>query len=207
MIQNFKKKNIPNFYNLPLILNRRNLLQDTKLMLFIQLTGLSGSGKSTIANGVKKMLQSSGYRVEVVDGDVYRKKICSDLGFSMTDRHENIRRLGFVSNRFAENGIIAILAAINPYEEIRKELLSYGPHVKTIWINCDMDTLMKRDTKQLYQRAMLPDDHPDKIKNLTGVNDPYELPQNPDLVLNTAVEEEDRSIEILFNYIVKNINS
>ncbi len=176
-------------------------------MLFIQLTGLSGSGKSTIANGVKKLLQSNDYRVEVVDGDVYRKKICSDLGFSRMDRHENIRRLAFVSNRFAENGIIAILAAINPYEEIRKELLLYGPHVKTVWINCDMDTLMKRDTKQLYQRAMLPDDHPDKIKNLTGVNDPYELPQNPDLILNTALENEHKSIELLFNYIVKNINA
>jgi adenylylsulfate kinase len=207
MIQNFKKKNIPNFYNLPLILYRRNLLQDTKLMLFIQLTGLSGSGKSTIANGVKKLLQSNGYCVEVVDGDVYRKKICSDLGFSRIDRHENIRRLGFVSNRFAENGIIAILAAINPYEEIRKELLLYGGHVKTVWINCDMDTLVKRDDKQLYKRAMLPDEHPDKIKNLTGVNDPYELPQNPDLVIDTAADDENRSIEILFNYIVKNLNS
>ena len=185
----------------------QKFIYETKLMLFIQLTGLSGSGKSTIANGVKKMLQSNGYRVEVVDGDVYRKKICPDLGFSRMDRHENIRRLGFVSNRFAENGIIAILAAINPYEDIRKELLLYGPHVKTVWINCDLDTLMKRDTKQLYHRAMLPDDHPHKIKNLTGVNDPYELPQNPDLVLNTAIEEEDKSIEILFNYIVKNINA
>ena len=120
---------------------------------------------------------------------------------------ENIRRLGFVSNRFAENGIIAILAAINPYEEIRKELLLYGGHVKTVWINCDMDTLVKRDDKQLYKRAMLPDEHPDKIKNLTGVNDPYELPQNPDLVIDTAADDENRSIEILFNYIVKNLNS
>jgi len=176
-------------------------------MLFIQLTGLSGSGKSTIANGVKKLLQSNGYRVEVIDGDVYRKKICPDLGFSRTDRHKNIRRLGFISNKFAEHGIISILAAINPYEEIRKELLLYGRHVKTVWINCDMDTLVKRDNKQLYKRAMLPDDHPDKIKNLTGVNDPYELPENPDLVIDTAAEDEDTSIEILFNYIVKNITS
>jgi adenylylsulfate kinase len=176
-------------------------------MLFIQLTGLSGAGKSTIANGVKKLLQSNGYRVEVIDGDVYRKKICPDLGFSRVDRNENIRRLAFVSNKFAENGIISILAAINPYEEIRKELLLYGPHVKTVWINCDIDTLIKRDDKQLYKRAMLPDDHPDKIKNLTGINDPYELPENPDLVINTAVEDENRSIEILFDYILKNINS
>lgn len=175
-------------------------------MLFIQLTGLSGSGKSTIANGVKELLQGSGFRAEVIDGDVYRKKLCSDLGFSKSDRHENIRRLGFVANKFAEDGIISILAAINPYEEVRKELSMYGPHVKTVWINCDLNTLIKRDTKQLYKKAMLPDDHPDKIKNLTGVNDPYESPENPDLVINTAIESEDKSVKILFEYIIKKIN-
>jgi adenylylsulfate kinase len=175
-------------------------------MLFIQLTGLSGAGKSTIAGGVKKLLESNGFHVEVIDGDIYRKKLCSDLGFSKEDRHENIRRLGFVSNKFAENGIISILAAINPYEEIRKELSLYGPHVKTVWIDCDLDVLIKRDTKQLYKKAMLPDDHPDKINNLTGVNDPYEPPENPSLIINTEFESEETSIRILFDYIIQNIN-
>ena len=175
-------------------------------MLFIQLTGLSGSGKSTIANGVKKLLESNGFRVEVIDGDIYRKKLCPDLGFSKVDRHENIRRLGFVSNRFAENGIISILAAINPYEEIRKELSDFGPHVKTVWIDCDLDILIKRDTKQLYKKAMLPDDHPDKIINLSGINDPYEPPESPGLIINTSLENEETSIKILFDYIMRNIN-
>jgi len=174
-------------------------------MLFIQLTGLSGSGKSTIAIGVKKLLESNGFHVEVIDGDIYRKKLCPDLGFSKEDRHENIRRLGFVSNKFAENGIISILAAINPYEEIRKELSLYGPHVKTVWIDCNLDLLVKRDTKQLYKKAMLPDNHPDKIKNLTGVNDPYEAPENPGLTINTGIESEETSIRILFDYIMQNI--
>lgn len=175
-------------------------------MLFIQLTGLSGSGKSTIAGGVKKLLESNGYRVEVIDGDIYRKKLCPDLGFSKEDRHENIRRLGFVSNKFAVNGIISILAAINPYEEIRKELALYGPHVKTVWIDCDLDILIKRDTKQLYKKAQLPDDHPEKINNLTGVNDPYEPPETPDLIINTGIESEEASIKMLFDYIMQNIN-
>jgi adenylylsulfate kinase len=175
-------------------------------MLFIQLTGLSGAGKSTIAGGVKKLLETSGLRVEVVDGDIYRKKLCPDLGFSKEDRNENIRRLGFVSNKFAANGIISILAAINPYEEIRKELSLFGPHVRTVWIDCDLDTLIERDPKQLYKKAMLPDDHPDKIYNLTGVNDPYEPPENPDLVINTANESEEVSIRMLFDYITRNIN-
>lgn len=175
-------------------------------MLFIQLTGLSGSGKSTIANGVKKLLESNGLRVEVIDGDIYRKKLCPDLGFSKEDRNENIRRLGFVSNKFAINGIISILAAINPYEEIRKELSEYGPHVKTVWVDCDLGLLIKRDTKQLYKKAMLPDDHPDKINNLTGVNDPYELPENPNLIINTTSESEETSIRILYDFIVQNLN-
>jgi adenylylsulfate kinase len=176
-------------------------------MLFIQLTGLSGSGKSTIANGVKALLQSSGFGVEVIDGDVYRKKLCPDLGFSKEDRNENIRRLGFVSSKFAEHGIISILAAINPYEEIRKELSLYGSHVKTVWINCDLDILIKRDTKQLYKKAMLPDDHPDKVKNLTGVNDPFETPENADLVINTGNESEEASIKILYDYIVEMVKN
>ena len=171
-------------------------------MLFIQLTGLSGSGKSTIAKGVKELLKSNDMHVEVIDGDIYRKKLCPDLGFSKEDRHENIRRLGFVSNKFAVNGIVSILAAINPYEEIRKELSMYGPHVKTVWINCDLDILIQRDTKQLYKKAMLPDDHPDKVKNLTGVNDPYESPENADLIINTGFESEESSIKLLYDFII-----
>jgi adenylylsulfate kinase len=176
-------------------------------MLFIQLTGLSGSGKSTIANGVKELLETNGLRVEVIDGDIYRKKLCPDLGFSKEDRHENIRRLGFVSNKFALNGIISILAAINPYNEIRKELSDFGPHVKTVWIDCDLDLLIKRDTKQLYKKALLPDGHPDKINNLSGVNDPYEPPANPHLIINTGMETVETSIEKLFDYIMRNIKN
>ncbi|MFI5131965.1 MAG: adenylyl-sulfate kinase [Chitinophagales bacterium] len=175
-------------------------------MLFIQLTGLSGSGKSTIANGVKKLLESNGFRAVVIDGDIYRKKLCPDLGFSKEDRHENIRRLGFISNQFAVNGIISILAAINPYEEIRKELLLFGPHVKTVWIDCHLDLLIKRDTKQLYKKAMLPDGHPDKINNLSGVNDPYEPPETPNLIISTSFESEETSIKKLYDYIMLNIN-
>lgn len=174
-------------------------------MLLIQLTGLSGSGKTTIANGVKKLLEQKDYRVEVIDGDIYRKILCNDLGFSKEDRNENIRRLGFVANLLATNGVIAILAAINPYEEIRRELRRYGPHVSTVWINCDIETLIKRDTKQLYKKAMLPDNDPAKINNLSGVNDPYESPQNPELVINTNLQSEGECIETLVSFILKKV--
>ena len=77
-------------------------------------------------------MTEKGYRIEIIDGDFYRKILCPDLGFSKEDRNENIRRLGFVGNLLAKNGVIAILAAINPYEKIRKEFTHYGPHVKTV---------------------------------------------------------------------------
>ncbi len=78
----------------------------------------------------------------------------------------------------------------------------YGPHVKTVWINCDLDILIQRDTKQLYKKAMLPDDHPDKVKNLTGVNDPYESPENADLIINTGFESEESSVKLLYDFII-----
>lgn len=175
-------------------------------MLFIQMTGLSGAGKTTLARAVKSLLQQRGYRTEIIDADVYRKKLCPDLGFSKQDRHENIRRLGFVANLLATNGVISILAAINPYEEIRKELNGYGPHVKTVWINCSLPTLMKRDTKQLYKRSLLPDNHPDKITNLSGINDPYEVPQNPSLVIDTETEDEETCTGKLFDFICRELS-
>ena len=172
-------------------------------MILIQLTGLSGSGKSTIATGVNKMLVNDGYRAEVIDAEVYRKILCRDLGYSKEDRNENIRRLGFVANLLATNKVIVIVAAINPYEAIRQEISDYGPHVKTVWINCDLDTLIKRDTKKLYKKALLPDGHPDKINNFTGINDPYEIPENADLILNTNTETETESIQRLYDFVIR----
>ena len=146
------------------------------------------------------------YPVEIIDGDIYRKKLCPELGFSKEDRNENIRRLGFVANLLATNKVITILAAINPYEAIRNELKEYGRHVSTVWVNCELETLIKRDTKQLYKKAFLPEDHPEKINNLSGINDPYEIPPNADLVIHTHLESEQQSIEALVDFILKRIN-
>ena len=170
-------------------------------MIFIQFTGLSGAGKTTIAHSVKMQMEKEGYRIEVIDADVYRPALCPDLGFSKQDRMENIRRLGFVANLLAKNGVITILAAINPYEEVRKELVSKGTKVKTIWIDCDLETLIKRDTKGLYRKALLPDGYPGKIYNLTGVNDVYEQPVAPDLVINTESENIGTSVKSVIDFI------
>jgi adenylylsulfate kinase len=159
--------------------------------MIIQFCGMSGSGKTTLANNVCQLLRAQGIRVEVIDGDVYRRSLCPDLGFSKTDRHENIRRLAFVAGVLAMHDIIPILCAINPYKDAREEVKSLYEKVKTVYIECSLEVLMSRDTKRLYQRAMLPEGHPERITNLTGVNDPFEIPVDPDLILKTDIECEE----------------
>ncbi|HXS35391.1 MAG TPA: adenylyl-sulfate kinase [Flavipsychrobacter sp.] len=173
--------------------------------MIIQFCGLSGSGKTTLALRVKELLRENDIPVEIIDGDVYRKILSDDLGFSKEDRNTNIRRLAFVASKMSVPGIVAIICTINPYDDIRKEISELYPDVKTVFIDCDIETVIKRDTKGLYSRALLPDDHPDKIHNLTGINDPFEIPQAPDLVIKSDSETveacADRLLEfILFNY-------
>ena len=153
--------------------------------MVIQFCGLSGVGKTTLAQQTKNQLHQKGIPVEIVDGDVYRSKLCKDLGFSKADRQENIRRLGFIASRFSSQGIVAIMSVINPYEETRGELVTSYPNVKTVYLECPVETLFLRDTKGLYKRALLPDNDPAKINNLTGVNDHFEIPVNADLHINT----------------------
>jgi adenylylsulfate kinase len=185
------------------IISKRNVLMDDShyiCCMVIQLTGLSGAGKTTLANKVKLLLEQQQLKVEIIDGDVYRNTLCKDLGFSKEDRCENIRRLGKVAQEFSAAGAIAIIAAINPFEAVRRELEeNYG--AKTIWIKCAMDVLTQRDTKGLYKRAALPDEHPDKIYNLTGVNDVYEAPALPCFVIDTAGETPDASAGKMFRFI------
>jgi len=155
-------------------------------MMLIQLFGLSGVGKTTLATAVREELLKKDFRVEIIDGDEYRKVICKDLGFSREDRMENIRRLGFIGSVLARNGVVAILSAINPYDAVREELKRNYKNVYSIWLYCPVDELIKRDTKGLYRRALLPEDHPEKLRNLTGINDTFEEPGHPDLVINTS---------------------
>tara|TARA_R110002020_G_scaffold101898_5_gene239658 strand:+ start:15485 stop:16210 length:726 start_codon:yes stop_codon:yes gene_type:complete len=172
--------------------------------LMIQMTGLSGAGKSTIAQEAAIILRKKGYKVELIDGDYYRQHLCKDLGFSKADRNENIRRLGFVGNVLSNNGVICILAAINPYEEVRKEIRSMGNYVKTVFVKADITTAIDRDPKGLYKKALLPDNHPDKIPNFTGISDPFESPLVCDLTLNTDKESERQSANKLVKFVLKN---
>ena len=174
-------------------------------MLLIQMTGLSGAGKSSIATIAKDTLTSLGYKVELLDGDVCRQNLCNDLGYSKEDRLENIRRLGFVGLMLAKHGVISILAVINPYEEARVALKNKSPLTKTIFIDCPLAVAKQRDTKGLYRKALLPAGHPDHIDHFTGISDPYEVPQQPDLTIQTHTETMEQSAKRLTDYIIQTL--
>jgi adenylylsulfate kinase len=172
--------------------------------MIIQFCGLSGSGKTSIANAVKRELEP-GIKVEIIDGDEYRREVCPDLGFSRDDRHNNIRRLAFIASRFQAQGVLPIICAINPYEEIRQEVKQRYQGVKTVFIDCEMETLLERDTKGLYRKALLPDGHPEKLHHFSGISDPFEAPSDPDLVIKTDRETLDVSASTLMRFIVGNL--
>lgn len=167
--------------------------------------GLSGAGKSTLAEKVRHKLASEEIFIEIIDADEYRQRLFKDLGYSMEDRFENIRRLGFIANKFSSHNIITIISAINPYDSIRKELARTYKNVKVVHIDCDIDVLIARDTKGLYKRALLPDGHPDKLPNLTGINDPFEAPVSPDLYINTDSTGIKECVNEIKSFIVRNI--
>jgi adenylylsulfate kinase len=118
---------------------------------------------------------------------------------------ENISRLGFVGLLLAEQGVISILAAINPYEEARHTLKSKSPLIKTVFIDCPIDITTRRDPKGLYHKALLPPDHPDHISHFTGISDPYEAPLQPDLVIRTHLENPEQSAKRLTDFILQTI--
>ena len=172
--------------------------------MVILLCGLSGAGKTTLANSVKYKLDESGTNTEIIDGDEYRKMLFKELSYSKNDRFENIRRLGFIASKFSARGIVTIISAINPYAEIRNELKETYPNVKTVFVDCSVEKLIDRDTKGLYKRALLPAGHPDKLFNLTGINDQFDIPQAPDLYLNTGKMDINECTLLLFNFITNN---
>lgn len=161
-------------------------------------TGLSGSGKSTISNQLKTILKDKLY---ILDGDIVRKGLNKDLGFSREDRKENIRRISEVAKLFNEAGFIVIVAFISPYEEDRKSAkeshIDSGLDFKEIYINASLDCCERRDVKGLYKKA-----RNGEIKNFTGISDPYEIPTNPDLVLDTENNTIDECVQIIIHKVL-----
>ncbi|MGE6525709.1 adenylyl-sulfate kinase [Bacillus safensis] len=164
----------------------------------IWLTGLSGSGKSTIANAAARELFEQGYQVTVLDGDNVRHGLNKDLGFSDDDRKENIRRIGEVAKLFVEQGTIVITAFISPFQEDRhivRQLVEDG-EFHEVFVKCDLNVCEERDPKGLYKKA-----RNGEIPFFTGIDSPYEEPATPELVLDTGELSREESKQRLVDYV------
>ncbi|MCG7199141.1 adenylyl-sulfate kinase [Marinobacter pelagius] len=161
-------------------------------------TGLSGSGKSTIANALDVALYQRGYHTFLLDGDNVRHGLNRDLGFSDSDRVENIRRVGEVSKLFADAGLIVLSAFISPFASDRRLVRNLFPDGEFIevFMNTPIETCEKRDPKGLYQKARA-----GQIKDFTGIDSPYEVPERPEVILDTSVQSVDACIDQLIGYL------
>jgi len=151
-------------------------------------TGLPSAGKSTLAEILARELRERGLGVEVLDGDVVRQHLCKGLGFSKEDRDENIRRIGFVCGLLTRHGATAIAAAIAPYRAIRDEVRASVGNFVEVYVKTSVEACIQRDVKGLYKKALA-----GEIKGFTGVDDPYEPPLKPEVIIETETERPKES--------------
>lgn len=159
-------------------------------------TGLSGSGKSTLSRMLEPELRKRGCKVEILDGDEVRENLSKGLGFSKEDRDTNIRRIGYVAKLLSRNGVIVMTAAISPYEEVRNQCRAMIGDFVEIYTECSIEELTRRDVKGLYAKALS-----GEIKNFTGISDPYEAPENPEIQVNSEAQAPEESLAKILEYL------
>ena len=152
-------------------------------------TGLPCSGKTTVADGVAKRLKERGYRAERLDGDIVRKGLTSDLGFSKEDRDENIKRVTFVAKLLTRNGVAVLATFVSPYRARRAQAREEIGEFVEVYTRTPVEVCIERDVKGMYKKALA-----GEISNFTGIDDPYEEPEDPELVLDTALESIEESV-------------
>ena len=186
------------FFHKPIITKSERRNANRHASFIIWLTGLSGSGKSTIAYSVEERLYRRGMKTYVLDGDNVRKGLNSNLGFSMEDREENIRRIGEVAKLFVDAGIVVITAFISPYEKDRalaRSIVDPNEFCE-VYIKCPLEVCEQRDVKGLYKKA-----RQGALKNFTGLDDPYEEPRHPELIIETAKASVGESVNQLLAFL------
>lgn len=160
-------------------------------------TGLSGAGKSTLAQAVEAYLFQQGMRTYVLDGDNVRQGLCADLGFSAADRTENIRRIGETAKLMLDAGVITLAAFISPFAKDRALVRALMPDdFVEIYCHCSLETCAARDVKGLYQKARA-----GTVSDFTGISSPYEIPEQPELILNTEQYPVDACVAQVMNYL------
>ncbi|HLV14596.1 MAG TPA: adenylyl-sulfate kinase [Xanthomarina sp.] len=171
--------------------------------LLLWFTGLSGSGKSTIANVVEQKLFQQGIKTYTLDGDNIRKGINKDLTFSPEDRTENIRRIAEVSNLMIDAGLVVLAAFVSPYKKDRQNIRSIVKDVNfvEVYINTSVEECERRDVKGLYKKARA-----GEIKNMTGISAPFEVPENPDIEIKTESESVEAAAQRIVDYIIPKLS-
>jgi adenylyl-sulfate kinase len=162
------------------------------------MTGLSGSGKTTIALILEDELRRRGVKIERLDGDIVRESLTRDLGFTKEDRDKNIERVTFVAKLLSRNGVACICSFISPYQAVRDQVRSETTNFLEVFIDAPLDVVVDRDVKGLYQRAMA-----GEIPNFTGISDPYEIPQNPDIHIHTDRQAPAESAQYILDWLEK----
>jgi len=159
----------------------------------IWLTGLSASGKTTIARQLATKLREQDFKVELLDGDAIRNDLSADLGFSSQDRREQIRRVVYLCKLLSKNGITCLVSVISPYRDLRnlarEEIRKVSPFIE-VFVKCSLESCIKRDPKGLYKKALS-----GEISNFTGLQDPYEEPLSPDVMVNTDSETVEECVD------------
>ncbi|TML93250.1 MAG: adenylyl-sulfate kinase [Actinobacteria bacterium] len=162
--------------------------------LTVWFTGLPSAGKTTIARGVEKRLLDEGRRVEILDGDVVRTYLTRDLGYSRADRDENIRRIGFVAHLLSRNGVVVLCSVVSPYRDVRDEMrVLHDGRFFEVYVSTPVDVCSDRDVKGLYAKQKAGD-----LSGLTGIDDPYEPPIDPELVVPTHTQTLEESVEAVW---------
>lgn len=164
----------------------------------IWLTGLPGSGKTSIARAAARRLRNTGLRVEVLDGDEVRRWLSPTEGFTREDRERHLRRVAYVAKLLARNGVIVLCSFVSPYKKIRKEIREIIetediPFME-VYVKCSLEVCIRRDPKGLYKKALK-----GEIKHMTGIDDPYEEPENPELILDSEKKTAEENARFLIH--------
>ena len=156
----------------------------------VWLTGMSGAGKTALAIPLEEKLRQRGLKVERLDGDIVRESLTRDLGFSKEDRDMNIERVTFVAKLLTRNGVAVLCSFISPYRAVRAKVQAEVGNFVEVYCYAPLETLIDRDVKGLYEKALS-----GEIKNFTGISDPYEAPENPDVMIDSSTETIEESLD------------
>jgi adenylylsulfate kinase len=167
----------------------------------IWLTGLPGSGKTTIAKALSPKLKGSGFKVELLDGDIVRKELSPELGFTKQDRELHARRVVYLCKLLSRNGIATIVCLISPYRKFRRYArreINVDNNFYEVYVKCSLGTCMRRDPKGLYKKALA-----GEIKDLSGLQDPYEEPENPEVIVDTEEQTSEECVNVILKRVLQ----